>query len=638
MAAIARSEHKSLSNWARFWRRFRRERLAILSALFLLCLMVVAIFRDQLMPYNLVESDFETVFAYPSREHWLGTDYLGRDLLSRLIYGTRLSMQASFLAVGVAALLGLPIGLLAGFIGGLFDRLVMWVVDLIFSLPGLLVAFAMVIILGKGLSNAMIGVGLVLATRYARLARGMVLAEREELYVDMARVGGLDRKTIIFKHILPNIAPALIVQTSHLFGAVILIEAGLGFIGIGANISDPSWGRSLYEARDFIITDPFLSMPPALAIILTVLAFNMLGDGLADALGRDRSSNQATIRPRKQSQERAARKIPIDKTIRQAALAVQGLEVRFPSLHGDDLVVLHDVSFVVHRGETLGLVGESGSGKSMTAFASMGLVPAPGAVTAGQIYLKGQEISGLAEAELRYLRGKEIAMIFQESITSLNPTLTIGEQLIGPMQRHLGLSKKKARQQARELLSLLRVPEPERRLDEYPHQYSGGMAQRAAIALALSCQPSVLIADEPTTALDVTLQGIILDLLKTLQKRLGLGILFITHDLGVVAEIADRVAVMYAGQLVEIASTERLFQRPKHPYTKALLDTLPHRGRHEGKLPVISGTVPPPSAWPTGCRFHPRCNYATEACMKAAIPLEKVGKDHFSRCVYAHEL
>ncbi|MEM7114642.1 MAG: dipeptide/oligopeptide/nickel ABC transporter permease/ATP-binding protein [Chloroflexota bacterium] len=651
--AAATVQEKSLSNFGRFWQRFRKQYLALLSLFFLLFLVFVAVFRDQLMPFTKDDADFFSTYCQPSfmsnedvvtcqnpEEHLLGTDNLGRDAYSRLIYGARISMQASLLGVAIAVVLGLPIGMLAGFIGGSFDRWVMWVVDIVFSLPGILIAFGVIAVLGNGLINAMLAVGVVLSTRFARLARGVVLAEREELYVDGARVGGLSTRTIIFKHILPNIAPPLIVQTSLLFGAVILIEAGLSFLGVGVPVSEPSWGRMLAESRSVLITNPFLSVPPGVAIALTVLAWNVLGDGLRDALGRDISSNQLTTVAKLATDKRDNAEIHINSDISQrAALLLSNIEVRFPTPRGVDVTILRDVSYAVLPGKTLGIVGESGSGKSMSVMAAMGIVPAPGNVTAGRIHLSGQDITDLSESELRKLRGKEIAMIFQEPIASLNPALTVGQQLIQPMQVHLGISKQEAWDKATELLRVVQVPDPERRMNEYPHQFSGGMAQRVGIARALSCNPKVLIADEPTTALDVTVQGQVIDLLKDLQEEFGVGIIFITHDLGVVAEVADRVAVMYAGEVVEAGDVREVFEKPKHPYTNALLETLPHHGRSGGRLPVIDGMVPPPSAWPSGCRFHPRCQFATPACGTDDIALVKVeGRQHYSRCIRIDEI
>ena len=655
----AADSRKSLSSFGRFWQRFRKQHLAIASLILLLGLAFISIFRDSLMPFGKDEADFFSTYCNPSflsnedvvtcqnpETHLLGTDALGRDAYSRLIYGARISMQASLLGVSIAIVLGLPIGMLSGFIGGRFDRAVMWVIDIIFSLPGILIAFGVIAVLGNGLFNAMIAVGVTLSTRFARLARGIVLAEREELYVDGARVGGLSMSTIVFKHILPNIAPPLIVQTSLLFGAVILIEAGLSFLGVGVPVSEPSWGRMLAESRSVLITNPFLSIPPGIAIALTVLAWNVLGDGLRDALGRDISNNQLTtvakVKVDKGTTKAPTSQIDID-LAQQSALMLSDIEVRFPTPRGDDVVILNGISYHVTPGSTLGIVGESGSGKSMSVMAAMGIVPSPGTVTKGRIILDGEDISDWSESELQHIRGKEIAMIFQEPIASLNPAITVGEQLIMPIQRHLGMKKAEAWEHATELLRLVRVPDAERRMDEYPHQFSGGMAQRVGIARALSCHPKVLIADEPTTALDVTVQGQVIDLLKDLQKELNLGIVFITHDLGVIAEIADRVAVMYAGEVVETGDVVDVLSHPQHPYTKALLETLPHNGRTNGKLPVIEGLVPPPSDWPSGCRFHPRCHFATAICSSTdVIPLHAVktkrGKSHESRCIRLDEI
>ena len=654
-------QEKSLSNFGRFIQRFRKQRLAILAAIFLLSLAFVAIFRDQLMPFTKDQADFFSTYCQPSflsnegsltcqnpEEHLFGTDDLGRDAYSRLIYGTRISMVASLLGVTIATLLGLPIGMLAGFIGGRFDRAVMWVVDVIFSLPGILIAFGVIAVLGNGLINAMIAVGIVLSTRFARLSRSVVLAEREELYVDGARVGGLPTRTIIFKHILPNIAPPLIVQTSLLFGAVILIEAGLSFLGVGVPVSEASWGRMLAESRSVLITNPFLSIPPGLAIALTVLAWNILGDGLRDALGRDISNNQLTTvvnngKLVKVGDAGSSHITP--KELDKAALSLSNIEVRFPTPRGDDVVILNKVSYAVMPGETLGIVGESGSGKSMSVMAAMGIVPSPGRVSAGAVHLNQQNITRMSERELEQIRGQEIAMIFQEPIASLNPALTVGQQLIQPMQKHLGMSKSEAWERATALLRQVQIPEPEQRMNEYPHQFSGGMAQRVGIARALSCNPEVLIADEPTTALDVTVQGQIIDLLKDLQKDLGLAIVFITHDLGVIAEVADRIAVMYAGEVIEAGAVRNVLTAPRHPYTKALLETLPHHGEPGERLPVIDGLVPPPSSWPTGCRFHPRCHFATAACASSIDPVLKPvmaskadERGHFSACIRVDEI
>ena len=311
------------------------------------------------------------------------------------------------------------------------------------------------------------------------------------------------------------------------------------------------------------------------------------------------------------------------------------------------------VSLEVEAGTTLGLVGESGCGKSVTAMSILRLVAAPGVIERGRILLAGrgggppQDLVGLREPELRRVRGGRIGMIFQEPMTSLNPVFTIGDQVAEAVRLHRDASPAAARARALEMLRLVRLADPERRLDEYPHQLSGGMRQRVMIAMALACEPDLVIADEPTTALDVTIQAQILDLLAEIRQRLGTALLLITHDLGVVAETCDEVAVMYAGRIVERAPAARLFAQPRHPYTIGLLAARPGRGGPRGPLRTIPGMVPPPQAFPSGCRFHPRCGYARVPAGPAGVPtdctgvvpqLREVAPGHFVRCHHAEDL
>jgi oligopeptide/dipeptide ABC transporter ATP-binding protein len=294
------------------------------------------------------------------------------------------------------------------------------------------------------------------------------------------------------------------------------------------------------------------------------------------------------------------------------------------------------VSLTVDRGEVLGVVGESGCGKSVTSLSIMGLVAEPGRIEKGSsIVFDGRELTGLKESELRKVRGDDIAMIFQEPMTSLNPVYPVGEQIMESLRLHRGLGKKEARAKAVDLLTQVGIPVPERRVDEYPHQLSGGMRQRVMIAMALANDPELLIADEPTTALDVTIQAQILELLLELRRETGMGIMLITHDLGVVAEVCDRVVVMYAGQVVEEGPVRKIFESPSHPYTEGLLAAVPRPDRRTGELAVIPGTVPPPTRWPVGCRFHDRCPYAWDLCVERPPELLKAGpdqRDHRSRC------
>jgi peptide/nickel transport system permease protein len=518
----------------------------------------------------------------------------------------------------------------------------MWINDLILSLPALVVAFAIIAILSPGLVNAMLAAGIVLSTRYVRLTRGVLLAEREKTYVEAARVAGISSINILIRHILPNIASPLIVQTSLFFGVVILIEASLSFLGLGAPVGMPSWGRMLNEARIYFGLQPFLAFPPGIAITLTVLAFNLLGDGLRDVIGKDIKAARIPVSRLIKYESRTDVSINKDSLTSNLsnsglALSIRGLEVRFPSPRGGKMRVLQDISLDVKSRETLGLVGESGSGKSMTALSVLGLIPFPGQIKDGSVRFEGKELIGLPKAQWQTIRGNKIAMIFQEPLSALNPVLTVGDQICEPLRFHKNLNSREARERAAQLLSLVRVPDSRRRLNEYPHQYSGGMAQRAVIARALACNPQILIADEPTTALDVTIQGQVLDLLRDIQEKLGMAMLFITHNMGVAADVCDRVAVMYAGLIIEITRTDELMERPRHPYTSALLGAMPQNRRRSGRLTNIKGQVPQPWAWPEGCRFHPRCDYAIDQCTHHDMDLVEVAPNHLTRCLRSSE-
>lgn len=319
-------------------------------------------------------------------------------------------------------------------------------------------------------------------------------------------------------------------------------------------------------------------------------------------------------------------------------LQVNNLSVEFNS-RGTPFRVVEDVTFAVDEGSTFGLVGESGSGKTVTSLAMLGLIRPPvGRVATGSIRLSGRELVGLPEKTMSRIRGKEIAMIFQEPRRNLDPAFTVGDQIAETIRRHLGLSRKESYRRAVEMLDLVRISSARKKSNAYPHEFSGGMAQRVMLAIALACSPKVLIADEPTTALDVTVQDQVLTLLKDLQAELGLSIVFISHDLGVVARMCDRVAVMYAGQIVEEAETLDLYLQPQHPYTAALLGAIPDPTSNE-RLTAIPGVVPPAQNWPAGCRFHPRCAFATDTCV--ADPPEFRSSEHSgsaARCHYSDVL
>jgi oligopeptide/dipeptide ABC transporter ATP-binding protein len=315
-----------------------------------------------------------------------------------------------------------------------------------------------------------------------------------------------------------------------------------------------------------------------------------------------------------------------------ALLEVRGLQTHFASEQGVVRAV-DGVDLTLERGKTLGIVGESGCGKSVTALSIMGLVPQPpGRIAAGEILFEGEDLLRAPPQRLRDLRGDKLAMIFQEPMTSLNPAFTVGEQIAEALLRHRSISRQDSKDQAVEMLRRVRMPSPESRANDYPHQLSGGMRQRVMIAMALACNPRLLIADEPTTALDVTIQAQILELMRALREELGTSIILITHDLGVIAELADEVLVMYAGKVVERCSVERLFSSPQHPYTIGLLGSIPRLDREAERLTAIEGMVPDAAKLPSGCRFHPRCPFSIDRCSKEIPPLVEMTKDHFVAC------
>lgn len=313
-------------------------------------------------------------------------------------------------------------------------------------------------------------------------------------------------------------------------------------------------------------------------------------------------------------------------------LQVSDLKTYFYT-HDGEVPAVDGLSFYINKGETVGLVGESGSGKSITALSLLRLIPdPPGKILSGQIRFAGDNLLEKNDSDMRKIRGNKISMIFQEPMTSLNPVFTIGYQIQEVLKLHQGLAKKAAREKAIQLLESVGFAMPEQRIDNYPHQLSGGMRQRAMIAMALSCRPELLIADEPTTALDMTIQAQILDIMKALRKKTQMSVLLITHDLGIISEMADRVIVMYAGKIVEMASAEKLFKNPKHPYTKGLLQSIPSINHNRNRLHVINGSIPSPANYPKGCRFHPRCDCAQAICTQKEPALENLDSERQVSC------
>ena len=616
------------------------------AAVYLVLLLLAAIFAPLVATHDPAELAVGKPFSGPAAAHWLGTDDLGRDLWSRLVYGARVSMKTGLQIIVLALAASVPIGLFSGYRGGKVDNVIMRIMDALSSVPALVLALAIVGVLGPGLTNASIAIAIAVTPGFVRFVRGQTLAVRQETFVEASHSLGTRERTILRKRILPNVASPLIVTVALASGAVLIAESGLSLLGLGSQPPESSWGSMLQRGYQVILTHPWQVIVPGTALALTVLAFNLLGDGLRDALGlgvpkavglRGRLG-LTTVGDRSDPPPAVPAPATIAPTDGPAPLlTVSGLTVEFLTEAGP-VTVVDDVGFSVAPGEVLGIVGESGSGKSVTSLSIMRLIPSPpGRIVRGSVVFDGRDLLSLPFAEMRKVRGNDISMVFQDPMTSLNPAYTVGNLLGEAVRLHQDVNRAGARARALELLELVGIPDPKRRLDDYPHQLSGGMRQRVLIAMALASRPRLLIADEPTTALDVTVQAQILDLLRSLQAELGMAIIFVTHDLGVVADLCDRVLVMYAGQVVEQATVTDLFDRPRHPYTQGLLRAMPQVAGRSERLVAIRGTVPPPTALPFGCRFHPRCDHATDACRAEPVELLVRG-DRPVRCVLSEEL
>jgi peptide/nickel transport system permease protein len=624
---------------------------------------IAAIFGHALEPYNPNAIAVLHRNANPSWAHWLGTDDLGRDILSRIIAGASIAVRVSVQSVLLAAIIAVPVGLVSAYVGGKLDTVVMRFVDAGLSFPALVLALAIAGVLGPSAGHAAIAISISMVPGFIRLVRGSALAVKHETYVDASRSIGVPTRRILLRRILPNIRSPLIVAASLALGGALLAEAGLSFLGLSTQPPQASWGNMLRHAYDVsLFTYPWQLLIPGTAIALAILAFNTLGDGLRDALSATQSApprRRRSLRKRPAPKSRSRRGLTSVLAVAGTTparvmtspdelLSVEGLCVAFESDAGRTRVV-EDVSFTVDRREILGLVGESGSGKTVTSLSIMRLLDSPpGLIEAGAVYFENRDLLQLGFEEMRRIRGDSIAMVFQDPMSSLNPAFTVGHQLMEAYRLHNKVGRAAAGKRALEVLDLVQIPDAAQRLSDYPHQLSGGMRQRVMFAMALICAPRLLIADEPTTALDVTVQAQILDLLRSLQRDLDLSVIFVTHDLGVVADLCDRVAVMYAGQIVEQASVRTVFANPRHPYTAGLLQAMPQAGNPQEDLYVIPGVVPSASGMPLGCRFHPRCAYAVAKCSTGTVallpaPPVRTGTPHPGergsvRCIRAAEL
>ncbi|AVX03624.1 oligopeptide transport system permease protein OppC [Maritalea myrionectae] len=607
-----------------------RNRLAGLGAVVLTFILLLALLTPILpLPDPDITATGDRFMPPFSDGHLLGTDHLGRDLLSRLMWGTRLSLAVGAAAALIAAFIGSTIGIVAGFLSGRTDNVIMRLVDMLMAFPYILLALAIVAALGPGLINALIAVAAVNIPFFARNIRGVTVGLANKEFVDAARLSGMSNIQIILSEILPNVLPVIVIAMSTTVGWMILETAGLSFLGLGSQPPQADLGSMLGEARAALITSPHTSIVPGIMIFLIVMSINLLGDGVRDAIDPRLKSGAlsrplpATIVERKETPPVASDDL----------LALQDLRTEF---HVGDRTykAVGGVSLKVNKGECLGIIGESGSGKSVTALSVMGLVASPpGKIVGGAVSFQGNDLVGASYDELRELRGDRVAYIFQDPLSTLHPLYKVGDQLIEAMQAHRRMPQKEARARAIELLDSVRIPNAARRVDNYPHEMSGGMRQRVSIAMALANEPDVIIADEPTTALDVTVQAQILSLLDDLRRERDLAIVFITHDFGVVAQLCDRVAVMYAGRIVEEGPTAAILDDPQHPYTKRLMACVPELGGGKRELHAIAGLPPAVDRLPQGCAFAPRCEFAQDVCRQGEIKLEPNG-DRAVRCLF----
>ncbi|MGV8880919.1 MAG: dipeptide/oligopeptide/nickel ABC transporter permease/ATP-binding protein [Rhodoglobus sp.] len=571
------------------FRRLLRNPSGLLAMAFLTLVGIVAIVGGAVAPQDPNLASLQAILAPPGADHVLGADSAGRDVLSRLLSATQVSVAAALLCLVVALVIGVISGLIAGYFGGWFDGVSSWFTGLVMALPGIVVLLAARSVLGPSVWYSMAIFGILLSPAYFRLVYASVTAVRNELYVDAARVSGLSNLRIIGRHILSVVRAPVIIQSAIVAGIAIAIQSGLEFLGLGDS-SVPTWGSMLNDGFTNIYKAPILMLWPSLAIGLTCMALVLLANAMRDELERASS-------PTRRSRKTAVAEVDDRPAVVQHAddtaastregdllLSVRDLVVGYDKPDGSITKVVRGVSLDIRRGEVHGLIGESGSGKTQTAFSILGLLPAGGRVVSGSIDFDGTNLAGLGNKGYRGIRGARIAYIPQEPMSNLDSAFTIGSQLVEPMRLNLKISKKEATERALALLDRVGIPNPKRTFDAYPHEISGGMAQRVLIAGAVSCDPELLIADEPTTALDVTVQAEVLDLVRDLQEERHMGLLLVTHNFGVVADLCDRVSVMQSGLIVETGPVRSIFQHAEHPYTQSLLDAILEDGPARGPL------------------------------------------------------
>jgi peptide/nickel transport system permease protein len=609
--------------------RFRHSKMGMTGAIMLLAAVIVALAAPLLAPYDPYAPSrptIEDIYAPPSSEHPLGTDDGGEDVLSGLIYGSRVSLIVGFSAAFISLLIGGAIGLVAGYRGGHTGNFLMRFTDFFLVIPDLALQIVIVAIVGQSLRNIILVIGALGWTTTARLVRAQTLTVRERKFVLRARAVGGSDFYILRRHVLPQVVPLMLANTVLVISLAILSESTLAFIGLG----DPtliSWGQMLNFAftRGAVSAGAWWALiPPGLAIVWVVLATTLLGNALEELLNPRLGRHYLEREPVPPVEPGAAPLQP------EVLMAIRNLRVSFEAGTAP-LMAADGVSIDIWRGEAVGLVGESGCGKTTTMLGALRLLPPGGAIAGGQVWFEGQDLCALSPDELRPMRWRQFSMVFQGAMNALNPVKTVGWQIAEAIRQHdPQVSQGEAEARAGRMLETVGIGHD--RAGDYPHEFSGGMRQRAMIALALACGPGLVVADEPTTALDVMIQAQITDLLRSLRAEMGMSLVLITHDLGVVAESCDRVVVMYGGVVVEQGTIAEVFADPQHPYTRLLLAAFPDIDEPDRPLASIPGMPPRLDEIPPGCRFAPRCPQAFERCHAERPPCYPLGWRRQAAC------
>ncbi|MDG9710706.1 dipeptide/oligopeptide/nickel ABC transporter permease/ATP-binding protein [Streptomyces sp. DH10] len=591
----------------------------------------------------------------------LGSDSLGRPVAARLLTAAGTTLAVAVPAVLCSLVIGSVWGMWAGYHGGWRESVSLRVADVILSFPSLLLAVVVLYVFSPSAASIVLVLAVARIPVYLRTARAEAAELRSRLFVDAARTFGTGGWATIRRHVAPSVLPTLLTVAALDFCFVMLAESSLSFLGIGIQPPDVSWGLMVAQGRQELQSAWWIAFFPGLAIVLTTVSATALAswarmttdpgqrwrEGVRRSGWRARLSRSASADPAARDRADAepdttaapdgSRPAGTERPTAADVLVVEGLSVDVHTPAGP-VHVVRRVGFSVRSGETLALLGESGCGKSMTAHAVAGLLDPVAEVVGGQVRLDGEDLLGLGARARRRLAGPGVAMVFQDALSALNPVLTVGTQLAEPFRIHEGLSRRAAKARAVELMERVGIPEARSRADAYPHQFSGGMRQRLLIATAVALRPRVLIADEPTTALDVTVQAQIMDLLRELRGEQRTALVLITHDLGLAAEHADRVAVMYAGTVVETGPVAEVFGKPHHPYTRGLLASVPAEQHRGSRLSSIPGSPPDPGAVPAGCAFRTRCPMARERCATHRPALTGTAAGRAAACHFGKEL